>query len=124
MVQFLGALLFGKFRNAARTQYLDIIVYIKTKLHHMSKFLIGKRCCLRRDEDFHVTFVSIIFWISEKCTSICAFRRNGCRMSSKRRFKIFIFRIKYFMFLGGNMVQFLGSLLSKNFESAARAYNI
>ena len=76
MVQFLGALLSGKFRNAARTQYLDIIVYIKTKLHHMNKSLIGERCCLRRDEDFHVTFVSIKFRISEKCTSICAFQRN------------------------------------------------
>ena len=61
MVQFLGALLSGKFRNAARTQYLDIIVYIKTKLHHMNKFLTGERCCLRRDGDFHITFVSIGF---------------------------------------------------------------
>ena len=76
MVKFLGALLFGKFRNAARTQYLDIIVYIKTKLHHINKFLTRERCCLRRDEDFHVTLVSTRFWILEKCTSICAFRRN------------------------------------------------
>ena len=76
MVQLLGALLSEKFRNAAQTQYLDIIVYIKTKLHHMNKFLTGEMCCLRRDEDFHVTFVSIKFRISEKCTSICAFRRN------------------------------------------------
>ena len=65
MVQILGALLSEKFRNAARTQYLDIIVYIKTKLHHMNKFLTEERCCLRRDEDFHVTFVSIRFRISE-----------------------------------------------------------
>ena len=56
MVQFLGALLSEKFRNAARTQYLDIIGYITTKLHHMNKFLTGERCCLRRDEDFHITF--------------------------------------------------------------------
>ena len=42
MVQFLGALLSEKFRNAVRTQYLDIIVYIKTKLHHMNKFLTGE----------------------------------------------------------------------------------
>ena len=42
MVQFLGALLSGKFRNAAWTQYLDIIVYIQTKLHHMNKFLTEK----------------------------------------------------------------------------------
>ena len=76
MVQFLGALLSRKFRNAARTQYLDIIVYIQTKLHHMNIFLTGERCFLRRDEDFHVTFVSIRFRISEERTSICAFRRN------------------------------------------------
>ena len=61
MVQFLSALLSEIFRNAARTQYLDIIVYIKTKWHHMNKYLTGERCCLRRDEDFHVKFVSIRF---------------------------------------------------------------
>ena len=60
MVQFLGELLFEKFRNAARTQYLDIIVYIQTKLHHMNKFLTGERCCLRRDEDFYVTCLNQI----------------------------------------------------------------
>ena len=58
MIQFLDTLLSRKFRNAARTQYLDIIVYIQTKLHHMNKFLTGERCCLRRDEDFHVIHLS------------------------------------------------------------------
>ena len=76
MVQLLGALLSEKFRNAARTQYLDIIVIIHTKLPHMNKFLTGERCCLRRDGDVYVTFVSIRFQILEKCTLICAFQRN------------------------------------------------
>ena len=76
MVQFLGALLSGKFRNAARTQYLDIIVYIKTKLHHINKFLTGERCCLCRDEDFHVTFVSIRFRIRKSAPRFAHFEET------------------------------------------------